>query len=145
MGQDPNLTIDMNLQKEQAHTDQFRTMFSIVKRGIPKNFRFKIWFQMLNCEKLLKDLKKKLKHDDIYEYFTRQADSHSSHLLELIDNDLARFPVLPVAPSIRLPNIGANVREMQAYSDEAAASKRARDTHVKGAIRLVLRAYAMWL
>ncbi len=47
----------MNLQKERSNTDQFRTMFSIVKRGIPKNFRFKIWFQLLGCERLLAEIK----------------------------------------------------------------------------------------
>ena len=46
-------------------------MFSIVKRGIPKKFRFKIWFQMLNCDKILTALKGKIKSDDAYEFFMR--------------------------------------------------------------------------
>ena len=71
VGADPNLTIDMNLEQDQANTEQFRTMFSIVKRGIPKKFRFKIWFQMLNCDKILTALKAKIKHDDVYEHFMR--------------------------------------------------------------------------
>ena len=34
---------------------------------------------------------------------------------------------------------------MKEYAQAAAASKRARDAHIKGAVRLVLRAYAMWI
>lgn len=61
---DPLLTIDINLQNPE--NELFATMYSLVKRGIPKHFRFKLWFNLLNCSTLLTNLRERLNIEDVY-------------------------------------------------------------------------------
>ena len=55
----------------------------LIKRGIPKIYREKLWFSLLKVRKHVDEIKKRknIRDQDIFHHYLEQADMNRSNLL----------------------------------------------------------------